>query len=116
MSREAHARFCESARGKLPRATLLFSQRHWIWVRIDADCFFLISPANIGPNLFHQARTVSWQISIPRSWSRSSTCRNDRGKRTYIITARRITSGEVLKYRNGFFIHGRYETLLAASS
>jgi hypothetical protein len=26
-----------------------------------------ISPANIGPNLFHQCRTVSWQISIPRS-------------------------------------------------
>ena len=48
-------------------------------------------------NLFHQARTVSWQISIPRSLSRSSTCRNDRGKRIYIITARRITSGEVLK-------------------
>ena len=27
-----------------------------------------------------------------------------------------ITSGEVLKYRNGFFIRRRYETPLAASS
>ena len=27
------------------------------------------------------------------------------GKRIYIITARRITSGDVLKYRNGFLIH-----------
>ena len=26
---------------------------------------FLISAANIGPNRFHQKRTVSWQISIP---------------------------------------------------
>jgi hypothetical protein len=24
-----------------------------------------ISAANIGPNRFHQNRTVSWQISIP---------------------------------------------------
>ena len=31
------------------------------------------------------------------------------GNRTYIITARRITSGELLKYRNGFLIRGRYE-------
>ena len=27
---------------------------------------FLISPANIGPNRFHQSRTVSWQMSMPR--------------------------------------------------
>ena len=32
------------------------------------------------------------------------------------MTARRITSGEVLKYRNGFLIRGRYETHLSASS
>ena len=32
------------------------------------------------------------------------------------MTAKRITSGEVLKYRNGFLIRGRYETHLSASS
>ena len=60
-----------------------------------------ISPANIGPNLFHQNRTVSWQRSMPRSNSRSSTFRKLSGKRTYIITTRRITSGDELKRRNG---------------
>jgi hypothetical protein len=43
-------------------------------------------------------------ISIPRSASRSSTLRGDGGYRTYIITTRRITSGELLKYRNGLLI------------
>jgi hypothetical protein len=54
-------------------------------------------PADLtgGPNLFHQKRTVSWQISIPRSDSRSSTFLSDRGYFTYIITTRRITSGEL---------------------
>jgi hypothetical protein len=33
--------------------------------------------------------------------SRSSTLRNDRGKRTYINTTSRITSGEELKYGKG---------------
>jgi hypothetical protein len=55
------------------------------------------SPANIGPNLFHHIRTVSWQMSIPRSNSRSSTFRRLSGKRTYINTANRITSGDELK-------------------
>ncbi len=36
-------------------------------------------PETIGPNLFHQYRTVSWLISIPRSSSRSSTFRSDCG-------------------------------------
>ena len=62
----------------------------------------LIPPAaNIGPNRFHQNRTVSWLMSIPRSARRSSTLRSDSGYFTYIITTRRITSGELLKYRNG---------------
>ena len=30
-------------------------------------------------NRFHQKRTASWQISMPRSNNRSSTCRNDSG-------------------------------------
>jgi len=34
----------------------------------------------------------------------------------YIITARRMISGDVLKYRNGFLIHRRYETRRADSS
>jgi hypothetical protein len=63
-----------------------------------------MSAANIGPNRFHQNRTVSWLMSIPRSAKRSSTFRSDSGYRTYIITTRRITSGELLKYRNGLRI------------
>src|SRR5208337_642454 len=51
-----------------------------------------ISAANIGANRFHQNRTVSWLMSIPRSARRSSTLRSDSGYRTYIITTRRITS------------------------
>jgi endonuclease YncB( thermonuclease family) len=39
-----------------------------------------------------------------------------RGKRIYIMTARRMISGEVLKYRNEFLIHGRYETRFTNSS
>ena len=54
---------------------------------------FRISEANMGPNLCHQYRTVSWLISTPRSCSRSSTFRSDNGKRTYSITARRMISG-----------------------
>src|SRR5450432_2922680 len=65
---------------------------------------FRISTANTGPNRFHQNRTVSWLMSIPRSARRSSTLRSDSGYLTYIKTTRRITSGEMLKYRNGSFI------------
>jgi len=36
----------------------------------------------------------------------SSTCRSDSGKRIYIITTRRITSGELLKLRKGLRIAG----------
>src|SRR6202051_1192456 len=67
-----------------------------------------ISAANIGPNRFHQNRTVSWLMSIPRSASRSSTLRSDSGYLTYIITTRRMTSGELLKYRNGLLIARSY--------
>ena len=34
----------------------------------------------------------------------------------YIITARRMTSGELLKYRNGLFIAAGYESVLSISS
>ena len=68
-----------------------------------ATCF-TISAANIGPNRFHQNQIVSWLMSIPRSASRSSTLRSDSGYLTYIITTSRITSGELLKYRNGLLM------------
>ena len=41
--------------------------------------FLRIPAANMGPNLFHQSLTVSWQMSMPRSNSRSSTFLNDSG-------------------------------------
>jgi len=47
---------------------------------MNADLFFLISAANKGPKRFHQARIVSWLMSMPRSWSRSSTFLSESGK------------------------------------
>ena len=74
-----------------------------------------ISAANIGPNRFHQNRTVSWLMSIPRSAKRSSTLRSDSGYLTYIITTRRMTSGELLKYRNGLLMDSKLPRRDAAS-
>ena len=73
-----------------------------IWARLlnDAGAPETEIPRNkIGArsSRFHQKRTVSWQMSTPRSNRRSSTCRNDSGYRMYNITARRITAGELLK-------------------
>jgi hypothetical protein len=51
----------------------------------------------------HRAEPVPPQMNslvanvYPRSNSRSSTLRNESGKRTYILTTRRITSGEEWK-------------------
>ena len=86
--------------------------------RIRLTRFLRISAANIGPNLFHQNRTVSWLISMPRSCRRSSTLRSESGKRTYSITAKRMISGLVLKYLNGecFVICGCYKYTLLAST
>ncbi len=39
-----------------------------------------------------------------------------RRQRMYIITAKRITSGELLKQRNGFFIERTYGSPLRAST
>jgi hypothetical protein len=50
--------------------------------------------SNVGANLVHHIRTVSWQMSMPRSNSRSSTFRSESGKRMYIMTASLMTSGE----------------------
>ena len=73
---------------------------------------------DIGPNLFHQNRTVSWLISMPRSCISSSKLRSESGKRTYSITARRMISGLVLRYLNGarFVIRRGYETARPVSS
>ena len=60
---------------------------------------------------FHQNRTVSWLMSIPRSANICSTFRSDSGYRTYIITTRRMTSGELLKYRNGLLMRRGYHGL-----
>jgi hypothetical protein len=40
-----------------------------------------ISAAKIGPNRFHQKRTLSWLTSMPRSCSMSSTFRRESGNR-----------------------------------
>ena len=40
----------------------------------------------------------------PRSAKKSSTFRSESGCLTYIITTRRMTSGERLKYRNGLLM------------
>lgn len=69
----------------------------------------LMSLANNGPNLFHHIHMVSWQISMPRSASKSPTLRKLSGNLAYIITTSWITSGDELKYRNvraGFAIRG----------
>ena len=76
-------------------------QRQWRNPRIRDTRCRRISDANIGPNRFHQNRTVSWQMSMPRSNNRSSTLRRLSGNRTYIMTTSRITSGDELKQRNG---------------
>ena len=82
----------------------VWTREGWLYPRMCATRRLRILAANIGPNRFHQNRTVSWLMSIPRSANRSSTLRNDSGYRTYIITTRRMTSGELLKYRNGLLM------------
>ncbi|MCB1423533.1 MAG: ABC transporter substrate-binding protein [Nitratireductor sp.] len=64
---------------------------------VSPDPYTAAAAANIGPNRFHQYRTVSWLISMLRSCSRSSTLRSNNGNWTYNITARRMISGDVLK-------------------
>ena len=44
----------------------------------------------------------------PALGQRSSTLRSDSGYLTYIITTRRMTSGELLKYRNGLLMAPSY--------
>jgi IS5 family transposase len=56
------------------------------------------SPARYCRIIFKTAKITGDQVaSMPRSCSRSSTLRSDSGKRTYIMTARRMIYGEVLK-------------------
>jgi hypothetical protein len=69
-----------------------------------------MSAANSGSNRFHQNRTVSRYKSMSRSNGKSSTLRRDNRNGKYISTTSRITSGEVLKRRNG--LDGRALDLL----
>ena len=57
-------------------------------------------------------------MSMSRSCRRSSTFRSDSGKRTYIMTARRMISGLLRKYLKGprFVMAGGYEAALPAST
>ena len=87
---------------------------HWRQHRIRSTRRFLTSAASLGPNRLHQNHTVSWLISMPRSWSRSSTLRSDSGNLTYIRTTSRITSGEELKRRKG--LGGRARDLRGISA
>ena len=79
--------------------------------RIDTDPMFAseISAANIGPNLFHQNRTV-FVADLNASFVTEDlrTLRSESGKRTYSITAKRMISrarfkvpgmGSVLSYQ-----------------
>ena len=61
---------------------------------------------------------VSWLMSMPRSCSRSSTLRSESGKRTYIMTASRMTSGLLWKYLKGsrFVMAEGYEAALPGST
>ena len=68
--------------GNCESSTLLLAQRP-------------VTVAELGHG--RHSLTVSWQMSIPRSNSRSYTFRSDSGKPTYISTTSRITSGEELK-------------------
>jgi len=89
------------------------------WVGVQRRVIARISAANIGPNRFHQNRIFSWPNSIPHSCRRSSTLRNENGKRTYIMTAMRMISGLLWKPLKGsvfFFVSKGFETTLSAST
>lgn len=58
---------------------------------------FQVPAVNIGPNLFHRNRTVSWRTSIQLWHSEYSTFRSDSVSRMNSMTAKRMISGDVLK-------------------
>lgn len=57
--------------------------------------------AGVGMNRGYPNRTVLWLTSTSRSCTSSSRFRSESGRQTYIIKARRMTSGLVRKYRKG---------------
>jgi hypothetical protein len=81
-------------------------------------CIHTTSAANIGVNGCHPNCTVAWQMSLPRSCSRSSSSRCDKRNRTYIIAAKRMIAGLVVKERKGLRrdIAGRYRAAFSALS
>ena len=54
--------------------------REWGKVRMRSTRWRRISAPNIGLNLIHQNRTISWQMSMPRSCSKSSALRKESGQ------------------------------------
>jgi hypothetical protein len=60
-----------------------------------------ISEVNIGLNLCHQNRTVSWLISTTHLCSKASTIRSNSGNMTRSIIAKRMISGLVRRYFKG---------------
>src|SRR5271166_2323946 len=67
----------------------------------------------------HQDEAASFlEANVPPASAGSScpsTLRSESGYRTYIITSRRITSGELLKNRNGLLIARTYHLRTAIS-
>jgi hypothetical protein len=70
----------------------------YLWHRL-----FRISAANIGPNRFHQNLPVMADLD-PALRQQILDVAQRQWTFTHIITTRRITSGALVKYRNGLLI------------
>jgi hypothetical protein len=95
---------------RAPKVVPLAVDLYEHFIKVPAPLAITLHPAhalatNVGSNKRAEPVPpqphVSWQILIPRSNNRSSTLRKLSGNRTYIITTRRMISGDELKYRNG---------------
>ena len=69
-----------------------------------ATRLFRISAANIGPNRFHQKPDCLVADFHPTLGQKILDVAQRQWVLTYIITTRRMTSGELLKYRNGLLM------------
>lgn len=70
--------------------------QHYLWRAVDHEGEVLKPMVTKTRD-----RNVSWLTSMPRSCGTSSTFLSESGNRTWSITARRMISGKVLKYRKG---------------
>jgi hypothetical protein len=66
-ARPPRCRRASTMRGEIAPHPNAKCQRDWMRPRMCAARLLRISAANIGPNRFHQNRTVSWLMSILRS-------------------------------------------------